>query len=244
MNASVSLLTFRNAERVSKLRQDKQTPLVLASASPRRLGLLAQIEIFPDEVIPADIDESPRQYESPAHYALRMAVEKAEYIAEGLLKKHTYPTGHADAFVLAGDTVVATARRILPKAETAQQARDCLAILSGRRHLVYGGVALHLPSGQLCQRIVKSRVSFCRLSARDIDQYIDSGDWQGKAGGYAIQGPAARFVRDISGSYSNIVGLSLYDVSAMLNAAGWYHIGHHGGKNRKLGFRKKLKGRS
>ena len=132
--------------------------------------------------------------------------------------------------MLAGDTVVAAGRRILPKAETAQQARDCLAILSGRRHRVYGGVALHLLNGQLRYRLVQSYVRFRRLSTLDIDQYIDSGDWQGKAGGYAIQGMAARFIRDIGGSYSNIVGFSIYDIAAMLDAAGWYQAGHHVGK--------------
>jgi septum formation protein len=215
---------------VSKPTQDRQESLVLASASPRRLHLLAQIQIFPDEVIPADIDETPRRNELPADYALRMAVEKAEHVADRLMKKNVNPIGHAGAFVLAGDTVVAAARRILPKAETAQQARDCLAILSGRRHRVYGGVALYLPNGQLRKRLVQSHVRFRRLSVLDIDQYIDSGDWQGKAGGYAIQGLAARFIRDIRGSYSNIVGFSLYDVAALLHAAGWRHVYHHLGE--------------
>ena len=221
------------------LKQNYQNPqqLVLASASPRRLDLLRQINIIPDQILPAGSDETPYHHERPNDYALRMACEKALLVAK------RFKGERASAFILAGDTVVAAGRRILPKTETEQQARGCLSILSGRRHRVYGGVALHLPSGQLCQRIVKSHVSFRRLSARDIDQYIDSGDWQGKAGGYAIQGPAARFIRDISGSYSNIVGLSLYDVSAMLEAAGWYHICHHEGKMRKLGSRKQSKGR-
>ena len=223
MNASVLPLTFRNAKRVAKPTNDKQKLLVLASASPRRLNLLAQIQIHPDEVIPAEIDERPRQFELPADYALRMAVEKAEKIAGRMLNKHYRKLERVGAYVLAGDTVVATARRILPKAKTAQQARDCLEILSGRRHRVYGGVALLSPNGQLRRRIVKSYVHFRRLSALDIEQYIDSDDWRGKAGGYAIQGLAARFIRNIAGSYSNIVGFSLYDVAALLDAAGWSH---------------------
>ena len=121
--------------------------------------------------------------------------------------------------------MVAAGRRILPKAETEQQARDCLSILSGRRHRVYCGIALCSPGGSLGHRLVTSHVRFRRLSALDIDHYIDRGDWHGKAGGYAIQGLAARFVRAIDGSYSNIVGFSLYDVAAMLDAAGWRGTG-------------------
>ena len=134
--------------------------------------------------------------------------------------------GRAGALILAGDTVVAAGRRILPKAETEQQARDCLSILSGRRHRVYGGIALCLPDGSLRHRLVTSHVRFRRLSTLDIDHYLDMGDWQGKAGGYAIQGLAARFVRAIDGSYSNIVGFSLYDVAAMLDAAAWRGENH------------------
>ena len=189
--------------------------LVLASASPRRLDLLGQIQIVPDQVLPADIDETPRHRERPGDYALRMACEKASLVAGAI------NAAQAPAFILAGDTVVAAGRRILPKAETEQQARDCLAILSGRRHRVYGGIAVRLPDGQLRHRLVTSHVSFRRLSALDIDRYIAIGDWPGKAGGYAIQGAAARFIRAIDGSYSNIVGFSLYDVAAMLDAAGW-----------------------
>ena len=189
--------------------------LVLASASPRRFDLLGQIHIIPDQILPADSDETPHHQERPNDYALRMACEKALFVANRLAR------GRAGAFILAGDTVVAAGRRILPKAETEQQARDCLSILSGRRHRVYGGIALCLPDGSLRHRLVTSHVRFRRLSVLDIDHYIDRGDWQGKAGGYAIQGLAARFVRAIDGSYSNIVGFSLYDVAAMLDAAGW-----------------------
>mgnify|MGYP001256286586 CR=1 FL=1 len=206
--------------------------LVLASASPRRLNLLAQIDIQPDRVCPADLDESPQNGELPINYVRRIAIAKAQAISR-----------KQNELILAGDTVVACGRRILPKAETADIARACLQLLSGRQHRVYGGIALHLPNGQLRQRLVQSHVRFRRLSTLDVNKYIDSGDWQGKAGGYAIQGPAARFIRDISGSYSNIVGLSLYDVSALLDAAGWYHICHHEDKMRKLGSRKQSKGR-
>jgi len=193
--------------------------LILASASPRRLDLLAQIQLIPDQVLPANIDETPLKGERPADYALRMACQKAHHIVTAIEPKLS------TAFVLAGDTVVAAGQRILPKAETEQQVRACLAILSGRRHRVYGGIALRLPDGQQRQRLVISHVRFRRLSAADIDHYIEHGDWQGKAGGYAIQGMAARFIRSIDGSYSNIVGFSLYDIAAMLDAAGWQNPG-------------------
>jgi septum formation protein len=198
-------------------KQNHQNPqlLVLASASPRRLELLGQFHITPDQILPADIDETPHYQERPQYYALRMACEKTLLVANRLAG------ARAGTFILAGDTVVAAGRRILPKVETEQQARDCLSILSGRRHRVYGGIALCLPDGSLRHRLVTSHVRFRRLSTLDIDHYIDRREWQGKAGGYAIQGLAARFVCAINGSYSNIVGFSLYDVAAMLDAAGW-----------------------
>ena len=204
------------------LKQNQLNPqqLVLASASPRRLDLLRQINIIPDQILPAGSDETPHHHERPNDYAMRMACEKA------LLAAKRLAGGRAGAFTLAGDTVVAAGRRILPKAETEKQARDCLSILSGRRHRVYGGIALCLPDGSLRQRLVTSHVRFRRLSALDVDHYIDMGDWQGKAGGYAIQGLAARFIRAIDGSYSNIVGFSLYDVAAMLDAAAWRGANH------------------
>ena len=229
-------LMSRSAEQLPNPSQYQKSRLILASASPRRIELLEQVQILPDQIIPADIDETPQRNELPADYALRMAVEKAERIAEKLMSEYADSIGHAGiavpsgVYVLAGDTVVAAGRRIWPKVETAQEARECLAILSGRRHRVYGGIALHSLNGQLRHRVVQSHVRFRRLSALDIDHYIDSGDWQGKAGGYAIQGMAARFICDIGGSYSNIVGLSIYDVGAMLDAAGWYEVGHHVGK--------------
>jgi septum formation protein len=186
--------------------------LVLASASPRRLDLLAQIGIVPDQVLATDIDETPHRSELPAAYARRMAYEKA-VVAGGLrLPK--------DAIVLAGDTVVARGRMILPKAETEDEARHCLDLLSGRRHRVLGGIALRRADGRIVSRLVTSRVTMKRLSADEIDHYIATGDWQGKAGSYAIQGPAAALIRHIDGSYSNIVGFSLYDVAAMLRGNG------------------------
>ncbi len=229
--------------------QYQQKQLVLASASPRRRDLLGQIQILPDRIIPADIDETPHRNELPADYALRMAVEKAEHVANRLMDEYADPNVHAGSaaptgvYVLAGDTVVAAGRRILPKSETAQKARDCLAILSGRRHRVYGGIALHLWNGQSHHRLVQSYVRFRRLSALDIDQYIDTGDWRGKAGGYAIQGMAARFIRDIGGSYTNIVGFSIYDVAAVLDAAGWHQGGYNEKKAGKIRYLARSRGR-
>ncbi len=187
--------------------------LVLASASPRRRDLLAQIGVQPDLIVPADIDETPRRRELPAAYAQRMAHEKALAAAHLDIPD--------DAMVIAGDTVVACGRMILPKTEVEDEARKCLARLSGRRHRVLGGLALRLPDGRLVSRLVTSRVTMKRLTTDEIDRYIATGDWQGKAGGYAIQGPAAAMIRHIEGSYSNIVGFSLYDVAAMLQGNGF-----------------------
>jgi septum formation protein len=185
--------------------------LVLASASPRRLDLLAQIGIVPDIVDAADIDESPRKRELPPQHAARLAEAKAMRVA----------TRHAGAFVLAADTVVAVGRRILPKAETEADARACLALLSGRRHRVLGGVVLIDPAGRVRRRLVRSDVAMKRLSDVEIAAYLASGEWHGKAGGYAIQGCAAAFVRAIHGSYSNIVGLPLFETASLLDGAGF-----------------------
>lgn len=187
--------------------------LVLASASPRRRDLLAQIGIEPDLIVAADIDETPWRGELPAAYARRMAQEKASVAAS-----FDIPDGAA---VIAGDTVVACGRMILPKTEAEDEARACLTRLSGRRHRVLGGLALRLPDGRLVTRLVTSRVTMKRLAPDEIDRYIATGDWKGKAGGYAIQGPAATMVRHIEGSYSNIVGFSLYDIAAMLQGNGF-----------------------
>ena len=189
----------------------QQPKIVLASASPRRRDLLAQIGIVPVRVIATDIDESERRGERAMDYARRMAVGKASAVVASL---------SASEAVIAGDTVVVRGRTILPKAENEDDARRCLAMLSGRRHRVLGGIALGLPGGNIVSRVVASSVIMKRLEAREVDAYIATGDWEGKAGGYAIQGPAAAFIRHVEGSYSNIVGLSLYDVAAMLRGNG------------------------
>ena len=188
-------------------------PIVLASASTRRRDLLNQIGLEPVAIIPTNIDETPHPREAPQLYALRMAHEKA---LAALLPDDL----KGGAVVLAGDTVVAVGRRILPKAETEDQARTCLTLMSGRRHRVYGGIALRLADGMVRSRVVTSKVTFKRMHRDEIDSYIATGDWRGKAGGYAIQGPAAAYIRHIDGSYSNIVGFSLFDVSALLMASG------------------------
>ncbi len=185
--------------------------LVLASASPRRRELLAQIGLVPAAIDPAAIDETPRKDELPAPHAARLAREKAEAIA----------ARHPGAVILAADTVVACGRRILPKAETEAQARQCLALLSGRRHRVHGGVCVIGPDGKIAQRLVTTAVLFRRLADLDIARYLESGEWHDKAGGYAIQGRAAAFVRAINGSYSNVVGLDLFTVAALLRGLGF-----------------------
>ena len=184
-------------------------PLVLASGSPRRLDLLRQIGVEPARVAPADIDETPLRRELPVGYARRMARSKAAAIV-----------GQGE-IVLAADTVVACGRRILPKADSAASARACLDLLSGRRHRVLGAVCVVGPDGARRERLVESVVRFKRLSAAEIDGYLSSDEWNGKAGGYAIQGRAAAFVSFLSGSYSNVVGLPLFEVAQMLRAGGW-----------------------
>lgn len=185
--------------------------LVLASASPRRLALLRQIGIEPARVHPAELDETPLPRELPRVHAKRLARTKAETIAEA----------EPQAYVLAADTVVALGRRILPKAENLATARDCLIRLSGRRHSVLGGVALRAPDGRWAERMVVTAVSFKRLSAEEIEAYLASGEWQGKAGGYAIQGLAAAFIPWIGGSYSNVVGLPLAETAKLLTGLGY-----------------------
>jgi septum formation protein len=183
--------------------------LVLASASPRRLALLAQIRIVPDRVVPTDIDECVLPDELPRRHAQRLARAKAAAID---------PAGN---YVLAADTVVAVGRRILPKAETEADARRCLALLSGRRHKVLTGVVVVSPDGRRGERLVESVVGFSRLTEHQIAAYLAGDEWRGKAGGYAIQGHAAAFVRFISGSYSNVVGLPLYETAQLLRGLGW-----------------------
>ena len=183
--------------------------LILASASPRRLDLLARIGVVPDAVIPAEIDETPLKGELPAHYACRMAAEKAAAVAE------------AGALVLAADTVVAAGRRILPKTETEAEARSALALLSGRRHRVHSAVSLRDAAGTTRHKLATSIVLFKRLSRDELDAYVEAGEWTGKAGGYAIQGRAEALVRMVSGSHSGVVGLPLYETRQLLRAAGY-----------------------
>lgn len=187
---------------------------ILASASPRRVDLLAQVGIIPDHIVPADIDETPVKGERPAHLAQRLAREKALHVAQ------TCPVAKG-AFVLAADTVVACGRRILPKTETVDQARACLDVLSGRSHRVYGGIAVMALDGSCISRAVETRVQFKRLSLAQREAYVDSEQWRGVAGGYAIQGRAGAFILGMNGSYTNIVGLSLYDTVTMLEGLGY-----------------------
>ncbi len=191
-----------------------EAPFILASASPRRRDLLAQVGLVPDFIDPPEIDETPELGELPGPYALRMAQQK---LAASALR-------HDRAWVLAADTVVAMGRRILPKAETIEEARDCLERLSGRRHQVIGAVALKAPDGRQVFRQVVTRVSMKRLSVAEIDAYLASAEWSGKAGGYAIQGRAAAFIPWINGSYSNVVGLALAETLALMTGLG-YRLG-------------------
>jgi septum formation protein len=183
--------------------------LILASASPRRLELLARIGIVPDEIRPAEIDETARKGELPAAYAARMAAEKADAVAA------------PGALVLAADTVVAAGRRILPKTEDETQARRMLETLSGRRHRVLSAVSLVDGDGVARHRLSTSIVTFKRLEAREIEAYLAAGEWRGKAGGYAIQGRAEALVRSLAGSHSGVMGLPLYETRALLRAAGY-----------------------
>jgi septum formation protein len=195
--------------------------LALASASPRRLALLAQVGLRPDQVIPANIDETPLRDERPRQLALRLAVAKGRAAAGRNATATTDATSAPDSFVLSADTVVAVGRRILPKAETEAEARACLALLSGRGHDVLTAVAVLAPDGREASRLVESRVTFKRLSHTEVEGYIASGEWKGKAGGYAIQGIAGGFVTDITGSYSAIVGLPLYETVSLLEGLGY-----------------------
>jgi len=182
--------------------------LTLASASPRRLALLAQIGIVPTEVFAPDIDETPRRAEKPRFYVRRMAMEKLE-------------TAQNPGFVLAADTVVAAGARILPKTMTAAEAEACLRLLSGRRHDVLTAIAIRDPAGRVVTRIAASVVGFARLDERQIRAYLAGGEWHGKAGGYAIQGRAAGFIDFLSGSYSSVVGLPLHETAKLLRGLGY-----------------------
>ncbi|MCK0128871.1 Maf family nucleotide pyrophosphatase [Erythrobacter sp. F6033] len=182
--------------------------LTLASASPRRRDLLARLGLSPDAISPADIDENPHGAERPRDYALRMGEEKAAAI-------------DAPGFVLAGDTVVAAGRRILPKTEEADEARVCLELLSGRRHTVLSSVVLRSPDGSVKSRLSENTVRFKSLSHEEIDAYLAGDEWRGKAGGYAIQGAAEGLIQWIRGSHSSVMGLPLYETRALLKSAGF-----------------------
>ncbi len=191
--------------------------LVLASGSPRRVEMLQQAGIEPDSLLPADIDESPLKSEHPRSVAKRLAKEKAERAVELLRARGE----GGEAFVLAADTVVAVGRRMLPKAEMTDEAANSLRLLSGRSHRVYSGITLVTPSGKMRQRLVESRVRFKRLSREELESYLASGEWRGKAGAYAIQGLAGTFIVKLVGSYSNVVGLPLYETVSLLTGEGY-----------------------
>lgn len=185
--------------------------LILASASPRRVELLNQIGIKPDIILPADIDETIQTNEKPKNLALRLSEQKAQEIAKT----------QTQTYILAADTVVARGQNILDKAKTEQQALKHLCALSGRRHRVYGGITLITPQKRVISRLCETIVQFRQLSPQEISDYIKSGEWEGKAGGYGIQGLAGGYIRFISGSYSNVMGLSLYDTMNILKNGGY-----------------------
>jgi septum formation protein len=191
--------------------------LILASASPRRLALLNQIGIEPEHLVPAHVDETPEKGELPRKLAQRLADLKA------ITAQHKARTAGfgSNALVLAADTVVAVGRRILPKAETMEEASECLRLLSGRAHRVYTGITLITPGGAKRHRLVETRIRFKRLSAKDMEAYLASAEWRDKAGGYAIQGIAGAFVVKLVGSYSGVVGLPLHDVAQLLAGEGY-----------------------
>ena len=191
--------------------------IVLASGSPRRLALLNQAGIEPDALRPADVDETPRRGELPRACANRLARAKAD----AALKSIQLDDDLRGAFILAADTVVAVGRRILPKADLLDEAAQCLRLLSGRNHRVHTGVCLVTPKETFRQRLVETRVRFKRLSDEDIEAYLASGEWRGKAGGYAVQGIAGTFVVKLVGSYTNVVGLPLYEMVTLLGGEGF-----------------------
>ena len=191
---------------------DKLHPdFVLASSSPQRVTLLRQIGIIPDRIVKAEIDETPFQSETPIKLAERLSLAKAKVVAEN----------NQRSFVLAADTVVACGKRALLKAKSIEQARSFLELLSGRRHRVYSGVTIISPSNKVHTRVVITRVIFKRLSRQEVENYVETDEWQNKSGAYAIQGRAAKFVRSINGSYSNVVGLPLFETSQILLGVGF-----------------------
>jgi len=196
---------------------DRRPRLVLASASPRRLALLQQIGIEPDALLPTDLDETPQRNERPKALARRLAREKAER-ARGVVRGREELAG---AFIVAADTVVARGNRILPKPEHVEEAAQCLRLLSGRGHRVYTGLCIVTPKDGFRERLVETRVSFKHLSRADMEAYLASGEWRGKAGGYAIQGRAGAFVVKLVGSFASVVGLPLYETLSILGGEGY-----------------------
>jgi septum formation protein len=202
--------------------QSWKPKLVLASASPRRLALLEQAGVRPDALLPTDRDETPGRNERPRDLARRLAREKAE----AAHRTTALQPDLAGAYIIAADTVVALGRRILPKPEVVDEAAQCLRMLSGRAHRVYTGVTLVTPAGAFRERLVETRLRFKRLSEQDIDSYLASGEWRGKAGGYAAQGLAGSFIVKLVGSHSAVVGLPLYETLALLGGEGYpIHMG-------------------
>jgi len=190
---------------------------VLASGSPRRLALVNQAGIEPDALKPSDVDETPKRGEIPRAYANRLAKEKAQVALDNVRLDDEL----RGAYILAADTVVAVGRRILPKAELLDEAQQCLRLLSGRNHRVYTSICLVTPRESFRQRLVETRVRFKRLSSEDIESYLACGEWRGKAGGYAAQGIAGTFIVKMVGSYSNVVGLPLYETMTLLDGEGY-----------------------
>lgn len=196
---------------------DTEPKLVLASASPRRLALIEQVGITPDLLNPVDVDETPGKREAPRSLSLRLAREKAQAARGAALVRNLGD----NTFILAADTVVSLGRRVVDKPESAEEAREALLMLSGRSHRVFTSIALISPDGREKSKVVDTKVRFKRLSREDIDAYLLSDEWRGKAGGYAIQGKAAAFVRYLSGSHSCVVGLPVFETLQMLQAAGY-----------------------
>ncbi len=191
--------------------------LILASGSPRRLDLLNQVGVDPARLMPMDLDETPKKAEHPRSLARRLSAEKAAAAVEAIKAEPAWQ----DSYVLAADTVVAVGRRILPKAEYAEEASAALHLLSGRSHWVYTGVCLVTPDRKVRQKVVETKVRFRRLSGLDIESYLGSGQWRGKAGAYGIQGIAGAFVQKLVGSYTNVVGLPLYETTLLLAGEGF-----------------------
>jgi septum formation protein len=196
---------------------DKIPTLILASASPRRLALLERAGLTPDILHPSDVDETPRHRETPRRLSIRLAEEKAEK-SKASQQLRDLTTGY---YLIAADTVVGLGRRCLPKAETREVAEDCLWLLSGRSHWVYSTVVVLDPKGKSTSRCSETKVRFKRLSRDDVKTYLDSEEWRGKAGGYAIQGRAESFVRYMAGSYSGVMGLPMYETVHLLSGAGY-----------------------